>query len=101
MQPRVIEAREDGASFLSWLYCKANDEVRGGRPFIQASRAVADAVPYNYNRQSKETEWFDLKNRVWHRSGGEVMITGDAISRVLVQTFKEYQLEVCEEKRRS
>ena len=83
IRAEIAEARLAAADFMSWLYDKGHDEVRGGRPLMLAARGIAPYMPYYVNRSSGQTEYYDEKLGVWCDSGGELFIAGDTLSRSL------------------
>jgi len=89
----IVEARAQAATFLAWLYDKSHDEARGGRPYVTAARAVSPYLPYFFNRNTKQTEYFDESIGVWRPSGGEFLISGDMLSRTLVAHLRHYRME--------
>ena len=83
LDPAVLNARQKGSQFATWLYDKSRDEIRPGRPLMKAAEAVSPFCEYNVNRDTGAIEYFDATIGVWKRSGGESFISGKALSQLL------------------
>ena len=96
LPPRELEARREGLVVTRWLSPgKVTKELnRGGRPIVNAARAVAPWLLYNQNKESKEVEWFDSHRGVWCQRGGEFMLGADQLQRALADQIKTYRLEL-------
>ncbi len=80
----VAQGREYGAKFMKWLYpAPETDEIRPSHPYNYAAAAVAPYIRYNQNLATGKTEWYDEATGVWKHEGGEYMIRGLPLQRVL------------------
>lgn len=79
----AIQSRRCAIDYAAWLYDKSQDELRGGRPLMDAAEAVAGACAYSLNPRTGHVEHFDHVKGVWHASGGEHVISGKALTALL------------------
>ena len=82
IDPKFIYARGRANAYGTWLYDKSNDELRGGRPVLDAAQAIAPYCEYNLNIDTGAMEYFETKMRVWKRSGGEHILSVSAIAEL-------------------
>ena len=93
LEPDIIEAYEKGARFLKWLYPSPNtDEVRAAHPYNLAAAAVSPYIQYNQNFKTGKTEYYDVRDGCWMTEGGESMIKGLPLQKVLESRLRQYAL---------
>ncbi len=93
-----VQAELEAMEFISWLHPPPGhvDPKRGGRPFLAAARGVAPFIVYYQNRLTKQTEFFDVNAGIWKEMGGEFMLAGDELNKVLCERMLTYRMEIHE-----
>ena len=92
----LVQAELETMEFLAWLHPAPGvaDPKRGGRPYLACARGVAPFLLYAQNRISKDVEWFDVDAGLWKNSGGEFMLTGDELNKVLCNKMVTFRMEL-------
>lgn len=90
----VLAARKAGAEFLRWLYPSPEAYVaHPAQPYNYAAAAVAPFIHYNHNVSNNKTEFWDEGAKVWKDEGGEYMIKGIPLQKVLQDRLVTYRME--------
>ena len=96
LSKQMVDATLETIEFVKWLYPVPGhkDPPRGGRPYLACARGVAPHMLYSQNRSTGKVEYFDQAAGIWKESGGEFMITGDELNRVLADKMVTYRMEM-------
>jgi hypothetical protein len=91
----MIFSYECGARFRKWLYpAPGTDEARPSHPYNLAAAVVAPYIVYNFSFATGKTEYYDEANGVWMLEGGEYMIKGLPLQRVLEARVSNYTMAI-------
>ncbi len=72
----------------------AKEHARRGEPHHAFAKAVSPHIAFNVNLATKAVEYYDEERRIWHPQGGEVLLAGESLHRILNELFGKVVLKV-------